>query len=90
MTTDARAVERNAETRIRSYRVVDPMDGTGRMTVRTPWGEERTVVDCLDGIVDSRLSERSRGETLRLELSPTAQGDGYVAARVLSGSSALL
>jgi hypothetical protein len=90
MTTDARTIERNAEAGVRPYRVVDPMDGTGRMTVRTPAGDERTVVDCLDEIVDSRLSGLSRGETLRLELSPTAQGDGYVAARVLSGSSSLV
>lgn len=80
-TTDAAAAERGAS----PYTIVDPVDGTGRMTVETTDGEERTIVDCLDGIVAKRLSDRAPGATVRMELSPT-DGDGYVAARVLPGS----
>ncbi|WP_123538023.1 hypothetical protein [Halosimplex salinum] len=84
-TTQARTTDADAaETGARPHRVVDPLDATGRMTVRTPDGEERTVVDCLDGLVAERLADRAPGSTVRLELSP-ADGEGYVAARVLPG-----
>ena len=79
-TTDANAAETGAE----PHTIVDPLDGTGRMTVETAEGEELTVVDCLDGVVAERLSDRAPGATVRMELSPT-DGDGYVAARVLPG-----
>ena len=79
-TTDADAAEAGAE----PHTIVNPLDGTGRMTVETADGEERTVVGCLDGIVAERLSDRAPGATVRMELSPT-DGDGYVAARVLPG-----
>lgn len=75
-----------AETGASPHRIVDPPDGTGRMTVETPDGEERTVVDCLDGCVAGRLADRAPGATVRLELSPTADGEGYVATRVLPGA----
>lgn len=77
-TTDA------PESGARSYRIVDPLDGTGRMTVETPEGETRTVVGCLDDLVQRRLTDRAPGATVRMELSPT--GEGYVATRVLPGS----
>ncbi|MFC7140419.1 hypothetical protein ACFQMA_11335 [Halosimplex aquaticum] len=86
MSTTTRTTEADAaESGIVSHRIVDPLDGSGRMTVETPGGEERTVVDCLDGLVAERLSERGAGSTVRLELSPTPADDGYVAARVLPG-----
>jgi len=72
------------ETGARPYRVVNPMGATGRMTVETPEGDERTVVGCLDGLVAGRLDGTAPGSTVRMELSP-ADGEGYVAARVLPG-----
>lgn len=79
-------MERNAAGGARAYRIVNPLDGTGRMTVRSPAGDERTVVDCLDQIVESRLAGLSSGERVRLELTPTGEGSGHVAARVLPGN----
>jgi hypothetical protein len=82
-TTDADAAEgeRGAE----PHRVVNPMGATGRMTVETPSGEERTVVGCLDGLVAERLDGTPPGSTVRMELSPATDGEGYVAARVVPG-----
>ncbi len=82
-TTDADAAEgeRGAE----PHRVVNPMGATGRMTVETPSGEERTVVGCLDRLVAERLDGTPPGTTVRMELSPATDGEGYVAARVLPG-----
>jgi len=82
-TTDADAEA--AKAGARSYRVVNPMGATGRMTVEAPEGDERTVVGCLDGLVAERLDGRAPGSTVRMELSPAADGEGYVAARVLPG-----
>jgi hypothetical protein len=69
----------------RPHRVLEPMGATGEMTVETPAGTERTVVGCLDGLVAGRLDEVAPGSTVRMELSPAADGEGYVAARVLPG-----
>lgn len=83
-TTEARAEAAEA-TGARPHRVVNPLDATGRMTVETPEGEERTVVGCLDGLVAERLDGRAPGSTVRMELSPAPGGEGHVAARVLPG-----
>ncbi|WP_459191230.1 hypothetical protein [Halosimplex sp. J119] len=80
-TTDAEA----ARTEVEAHRVVDPLDGSGRMTVETTDGEELTVVECVDELVAARLADRAPGSTVRMELSPTPAGEGYVAARVLPG-----
>ncbi|WP_415379918.1 hypothetical protein [Halosimplex sp. TS25] len=86
MSTTTRTTEADAaETGALPHRIVDPLDGSGRMTVETADGEKRTVVDCLDGLVAERLADRAAGSTVRMELSPTPAGDGYVAARVLPG-----
>jgi len=82
-TSELRTTETSA-TGVQSYRVVDPLDATGRMTVETTEGETRTVVGCLDDLIQRRLSDRAPGATVRMELSPT--GEGYVASRVLPGS----
>ncbi|ELZ29633.1 hypothetical protein C475_01751 [Halosimplex carlsbadense 2-9-1] len=83
---DADAEAGNAgEPGARPHRVLDPMGATGRMTVETPEGDERTVVGCLDGLVAGRLDGTAPGSTVRMELSPAADGEGYVAARVLTG-----
>lgn len=92
-TTETRTtdVEADAEagdaggTGARPHRVLDSMGATGEMTVETPAGEERTVVDCLDGLVAGRLDGTAPGSTVRMELSPVTDGEGYVAARVLPG-----
>jgi len=86
-TTDADANAEAGETAgtgARPHRVVDPIGTTGRMTVETPEGTQRTVVGCLDGLVAERLDGKAPGSTVRMELSP-ADGEGYVAARVLPG-----
>lgn len=86
MSTTTRTTEPEpTETGVVPHRIVDPLDGSGRMTVETPDGEERTVVECLDGLVAERLSGRPTGATVRMELSPTPADEGYVAARVLPG-----
>ncbi|QLH77054.1 hypothetical protein HZS55_06985 [Halosimplex rubrum] len=92
-TTEARTTDVKAdadageagETGARPHKVVDPMGATGRMTVETPEGDERTVVGCLDGLVAGRLDGKAPGSTVRMELSPAADGGGYVAARVRPG-----
>lgn len=89
-TTQTRTTDAAAETGAEPHRIVDPLDATGRMTVETTDGERRTVVGCLDGRVAGRLDGRAPGATVRMELSPTADGEGYVAARVLPGGLSAL
>jgi hypothetical protein len=74
----------------RPYRVVDPLDETGRMTLRAADGTDRTVVDCLDDLVAERLSDREPGSVVRLELAPVPDGEGHVAARHPTGSPTLV
>jgi hypothetical protein len=71
---------------VESYRIVSPMDRTGRMTVEAPDGETYTVVGSLDERISKRLRGRAPGATARMELSPAPSGTGYVVARVKPGS----
>jgi hypothetical protein len=70
---------------IESYRIVSPMDRTGRMTVEAPGGATYTVVGSLDERISKRLRDRAPGATARMELSPAPSETGYVVARVKAG-----
>lgn len=73
-------------TGVESYRIVDPMDETRRMTVRDGDGTEYTVVGTADARTSRRLVDRAPGATVRMELSPAPSGTGYVVGRVRPGS----
>jgi prolyl-tRNA editing enzyme YbaK/EbsC (Cys-tRNA(Pro) deacylase) len=75
----------NTEAGAETYRVVDAMDETGRMTVRAADGTSYTVVGTADRRISERLTDRAPGATVRLELSPAPSGTGYVVGRVLPG-----
>jgi hypothetical protein len=81
--TDAKAAP---ETGIDTYRVVDPMDRTGRMTVESTDETTYTVVGTGDERISKRLRDRAPGATVRLELSPAPSGRGYVVGRVKAGA----
>jgi hypothetical protein len=81
---DAKA-EATPETGIDTYRVVDPMDRTGRMTVESTDEARYTVVGTGDERISKRLRDRAPGATVRLELSPAPSGTGYIVGRVRAG-----
>lgn len=74
------------ETGICTYRVVDPMDRTGRMTVESTDGATYTVVGTGDERISKRLRDRAPGATVRMELSPAPSGTGYIVGRVRAGA----
>ncbi|MEF8852704.1 MAG: hypothetical protein V5A44_08090 [Haloarculaceae archaeon] len=82
---DATAADATPETGVDSYRVVDPMDRTGRMTVKSTDGTTYTVVGTGDARVSRRLRDRAPGATVRLELGPAPSDTGHVAVRVKAG-----
>lgn len=79
------AAETSPDAGPESYRIVDAMDETGRMTVRSTDGTTHTVVGTLDRRISERLSDRAPGATVRMELTPAPSGTGYVVGRVLPG-----
>ena len=80
------AADSGADSGVGTYRVVDPMDETGRMTVKSTDGETRTVVGALDERLSRRLADRARGATVRIELSRAPSGTGHVVTRVKAGA----
>lgn len=84
---EATAAEADAppETGVDTYRIVDPMDRTGRMTVKSTDGAAYTVVGTGDERISKRLRDRAPGATVRMELAPAPSGTGYIAARVKAG-----
>lgn len=69
-----------------SYRVVDRMDRTGRLTVESTDGTTYTIVGTGDERISRRLRDCAPGATVRLELSRAPSETGYVAARIKPGS----
>jgi len=74
------------ETGIDTYRVVDPMDRTGRMTVKSTDEATYTVVGTGDERISKRLRDRAAGATVRMELSPAPSDTGYIVGRVRAGA----
>jgi len=85
-TTAAADADESPVSGVESYRIVTPMDRTGRMTVEAPGGATYTVVGTLDERLSKRLRDRAPGATARMELSPAPSGTGYVVARVKPGA----
>lgn len=77
--------ETDAKPGAEQYRILDPVDETGRMTVQSADGTTYTVVGGLDGRIRKRLAGRPTGATVRMELTPAPSGTGYVVGRVLPG-----
>jgi len=71
------------------YTVVEPVDEAGTCTIHErPSGTAYHVVDYADSIVREKLSTKSVGEHVRLDLAP-ADPDGldWIATRVRPGVS---